>query len=185
MDHHMNSNQSSTPSDAMAGMSMSTIFSTNTRITLFFTEWTTTTAAEYFGTILALFFLTVLNRFLGALKFQVERAWSDEPPKIVFSPPPNGRNARASFKPKRPSPIPSYTVREDDCEWDPLAASMQGETSNNSPEELDPKEQSQAARLSLVQRMFGTWNPSAPWDFKKDVLRATLEFARAFIGYIL
>lgn len=88
-----------------------------------FTEWTTTTVAAYIGTIICLFILTILNRFLGALKFQIERAWLDKPQTgTMFPVSPRGSNARSFFKAKT-SPMPPYLIREDDSECDPLAPS--------------------------------------------------------------
>ncbi|KIM98427.1 hypothetical protein OIDMADRAFT_20079 [Oidiodendron maius Zn] len=167
--------------DKMAGMSMSTAFSTGTRVTLFFTEWTTTTIAAYVATIICLFFLTLLNRFLGALKFQTERAWLDQTQKRnTLLLPPGGRNTRPFFKAKS-SPIPPYMIRENDSECDPLTVQMNGESANV----WSPKEQGPVSRRMTLRWMLGDWQPSGRWNIKKDGLRAILEFTRAFIGYIL
>ena len=177
----MTSHEPATSVGKMTGMSMSTIFSTDTRVTLFFTEWTTTTIAAYVATIICLFFLTLLNRFLGALKFQTERAWLDQAQKRnTLLLPPGGRNGRTFFKAKS-SPIPPYMIKENDPECDPLTSQTNGESADAwSSNEKDP-----ATRRLSLRWMFGYWQPSGRWNIKKDGLRAIMEFARAFIGYIL
>jgi hypothetical protein len=57
---------------------MANAFSTSTTVTLLFTGWTTRTPAQYFGALAFLFFLTLLNRFLGAWRFQLGRVWADQ-----------------------------------------------------------------------------------------------------------
>jgi hypothetical protein len=60
----------------MTGMSSS--FSTDTRVTLWFPEWTTTTPAAYAFTLIFLFSLGIFNRFLAALRAQLDRRWKTE-----------------------------------------------------------------------------------------------------------
>ena len=180
-DNIMASHEPAASVDKMAGMGMSTTFSTGTRVTLFFTEWTTTTIAAYVATVICLFFLTLLNRFLGALKFQTERAWLDQTQKRnTLLLPPGGRNTRPFFKAKS-SPIPPYMIRENDPECDPLTTQTNGE----SADVWSPKEQDPVSRHMSLRGMLGSWRPSGRWNIKKDGLRAILEFTRAFIGYIL
>lgn len=163
----------------MGGMSMSTIFNTNTHVTLFFTGWTTTTVASYIGTIICLFLLTVFNRFLGAVKFQTEQAWLEQTRKMNILPP--MRNSRLFVKAKL-SPVPTSMARDNDLECDPLTSLTDGELSNKWP---ISKVQNQWYQCMSLRRIFGDWQPSARWSVKKDVLRAVMEFSRAFIGYIL
>ncbi|KAL6798834.1 Ctr copper transporter family protein [Trichoderma sp. SZMC 28013] len=161
----------------MGGMGMSSVFSTNIRVTLFFTEWTTTTVAAYVGTIIFLFCLTIFNRFLGALRFQTERAWSGQiRSRNLLSTPPVGRNRRALFKAKA-SPIPTYILRQNNPEVDPLTSEESGDEWSTSRDQSDK-------RIS-IRKIFGNWQPSAPWSLKKDGIRAIMEFTRTLIGYLL
>lgn len=182
--HHdaMASSMPSAPSNetemgGMGGMGMSSVFSTNIRVTLFFTEWTTTTVAAYVGTIIFLFCLTIFNRFLGALRFQTERAWSGQiRSRNLLSTPPVGRNRRALFKAKA-SPIPTYILRQNNPEVDPLTSEESGDEWSTSRDQSDK-------RIS-IRKIFGNWQPSAPWSLKKDGIRAIMEFTRTLIGYLL
>lgn len=164
-------------------MSMSTIFSTNTRVTLFFTEWTTTTIAGYLATIACLFFLTLLNRFLSALRFQTERAWLAQAQDEGFSLlSPGSNRGRRGLKAKS-SPIPPHLLRGD-SECDPLNNSSGGQPEGSwatAEKEQDTRHKSRFPPI----RIFSSWQPSGHWSFKKDGIRAFMEFARAFIGYIL
>jgi len=54
-------------------------FSSGARITLWFTDWTTTTTVTYVLSLIFLFSLGTLNRFLGALKSHLESKWSGQP----------------------------------------------------------------------------------------------------------
>jgi hypothetical protein len=164
------------------GMSMSTILSTGTHVTLFFKGWTTTTVASYIATIICLFFLAILNRLLGAVKFQTERAWLEQARKGNMLPPLRTvRNSRLLFKAKL-SPLPTSIARDDDLECDPLTSPTDGELGD---EWSTPKEQNSWRECESFRRILGDWQPSARWSVKKDGLRAVMEFTRAFIGYIL
>ena len=166
----------------MGGMSMSTIFSTNTHVTLFFVGWTTTTVTSYIATIICLFLLAVFNRFLGAVKFQTERAWLDQARKTNMLPPLRiTRDNRLFFKAKL-SPVPNSMARDDDLESDPLTSPTDGELGD---EWSTPKEQKSWRQRMSFRGILGDWQPSARWSVKKDGLRAIMEFTRAFIGYIL
>lgn len=180
MHHHaMASSVPSAPSNetGMEGMGMSSVFSTNNRVTLFFTEWTTTTVAAYIATIIFLFCLTLFNRFLGALRFQTERAWSGQTrSRNLLSTPPIGRNRRALFKAKA-SPIPTYILRQSNPEGDPLTSEESGDEWSTSRDQSDN-------RMS-IRKIFGNWQSSAPWSLKRDGIRALMEFTRALIGYLL
>jgi hypothetical protein len=166
----------------MGAMSMSTIFSTGTHVTLFFKEWSTTTVSSYIATIICLFLLAVLNRFLGAVKFQTERAWLEQARKTNMLPPLRiVRNSRLLFKAKL-SPLPTSIARDDDLECDPLTSPTDGELGD---EWCTPKEHNSQRQCAPFRRILGDWQPSARWSVKKDGLRAVMEFIRAFIGYIL
>lgn len=192
MNHEMNTSNDGvspiTSSDTMAGMSMSTIFSTQTRITLFFTGWTTASTAAYVATIFFLFLLAFFNRFLGALKFQVERArWEKNVDRNTLSLPPSRSHTRVFVKAKL-SPRPTYLARDGESEWDPLAPHIHREATdgpNCGSSEDYLKEQDRVSKSSPLLLIFGSWKPSGPWQIKMDGLRAMMEFTRAFIGYIL
>jgi hypothetical protein len=64
-------------------MNMSSTFSGSTRVTLWFTEWTTTTTTTYVLTLFFLFSLGIVNRFLGALKTQLEVKWNVQHEAII------------------------------------------------------------------------------------------------------
>jgi hypothetical protein len=184
MSHGAAASQSSASPSSGMGMSMSTIFSTNTRVTLFFTEWTTTTIAGYLATIACLFFLTLLNRFLSALRFQTERAWLAQAQDTGFSSlAPGSSNGRRGVHAKA-SPVPPYLRRDDDSECDPLNAPNDGEPEGSWAAAGKEQDTKRRYRLSL-SRIFGAWQPSGLWSFQKDGTRALMEFTRAFIGYIL
>lgn len=166
----------------MGGMTMSTIFSTGTHVTLFFKGWTTTTVSSYIATIITIFLLAVLNRFLGAVKFQAERAWLEQARQTNMLPPLRTvRHSRLLFKAKL-SPLPTSMTRDDDLECDPLTSPTDGELGD---EWCTPKEQNSRRYCVSFRRILGDWQPSARWSVKKDVLRSVMEFIRAFIGYIL
>lgn len=185
MDHGMNASHDSTSSDTMAGMSMSTIFSTSTHITLFFTGWTTTTIAAYIMTIIFLFILALFNRFIGALKHQIESVWSGEHQESKPLPlPPKTRLARHFFKAKT-SPLPLSLAREGDYEWDPLTSQSHTEHMDTSSADMEEKVGRFSLSFSLTRKPFQWWKPSKPWNWKVDGVRAIMEFTRAFIGYIL
>jgi hypothetical protein len=158
-------------------MGMPSVFSNNIRVTLFFTEWSTTTVAAYVATVIFLFLLTLFNRFLAALSSQIEQAWSEQvQSRNTLSAPPAGRNRRAIFKAKA-SPIPTYILKQDTPEWDPLTNEEGGD------DWLDSQEQSE--KNMPVRKTYRYWQPSRPWSLKQDGIKAFLEFSRALIGYLL
>lgn len=181
MPHHGMSSSSPTASSnktEVGGMGMASVFSTDTRVTLFFTEWKTTTVAAYVATVISLFLLTLFNRFLAALRYQIERAWSGQAQsRNMLSSPPTGRNRRALFKAKA-SPIPTYILRQNNPEWDPLTSEEGEDDWSTTQEQSDNKHMSSC-------KIYGDWQSSGPWSLKKDGIRAILEFSRALIGYLL
>lgn len=178
----MVSQPSTTPSPSTGmSMSMSTIFSTNTRVTLFFTEWTTTTILGYLATIACLFLLTLINRFLSALRFQMERKWSmqvqDRGLSLTLPSNSSGLNVK-------PSLIRPHLLQADDSETEPLNSPVVEESSNDW-DASEKEQETRRLRWFSFSRMFSSWQPSGRWSITKDGLRALLEFTRAFIGYIL
>lgn len=177
---------SSVPTDYMSSMdsmsSMASTFSINTRVTLWFTEWTTTTPAAYVFTIFFLFSLGLLNRFLGALKSQLERRWKESPQLEDKSRHGNPRSdqqqpstsariqghVRSWSRRLRPDPL---RLDEDEQETEPL-----------SPAPPMPRPEADEKPAPGKRKLFV---PSGAWSLKKDSIRALLEFIRALIGYIL
>ncbi|KAH7075433.1 Ctr copper transporter [Paraphoma chrysanthemicola] len=160
---------------------MSSTFSASTRVTLWFTDWTTTSAATYFLTILFLFCLGMMNRFLGALKIQLERKWKAE---RIF-----GRSTASSDGTEKPSdhslrgharqwsralrPQPVRLEEPQGQETEPLSPAVR--TTHSDEEDTKP-------RLGRSRRLLV---PNAPWSLKRDGISAALEFIRALLGYIL
>lgn len=160
--------------DSMSGMSST--FSSSTRVTLWVSEWTTTSTATYVLTIFFLFALGMLNRFLGALKSQLEMKWKTQlelakaietqekiTPKTV---PDHARQWSLALRRQQP---PVRLEDQDGQETQPLTPTTQSSA--------------EMAKSSAVTRQF--WVASAPWSAKKDGIRACLEFTRALIGYVL
>lgn len=163
--------------DGMSGMSgMSSTFSSSTRVTLWVSDWTTTSTATYVLTIFFLFALGMLNRFLGAFKSQLEMKWKAqrESAQVI-------RNQEKSI---------GETVRGHARQWSRALRGQQppvrlDDQDGQETEPLSPTTQSAAemAKTSTPARQF--WIAEAPWNLKKDSISACLEFIRALIGYVL
>ncbi|KAF2790563.1 hypothetical protein K505DRAFT_250907 [Melanomma pulvis-pyrius CBS 109.77] len=167
---------------AMSGMAST--FSIDTSVTLFFTEWKTSTPAAYVFTIFFLFALGIFNRFLGALKSQLEQRWKERQQYALVEPVASharhaherqkGLSSTQGHKRKwsrtlRPAP-PSL---DEEQETEPLSPAPPPESGSHDEE-----------KVTSVGRQ-GFWRPSAPWSVKRDGIRALLEFIRALVGYIL
>lgn len=171
----------STPSSAaMSDMSgMPSTFSSSTRVTLWFATWTTTTPATYFLAIAFLFFLGILNRFLGALKGQLDRKWQKQHASTAAfaasgeKPSSSGirNHTRQWNRALRPQPV--RLEEPDGQEAQPLSPAIQ---THHAEYETD-------ANPAAKTRTF--WVANAPWSIKQDGISAALEFVRALIGYIL
>ncbi|CAG8390098.1 unnamed protein product [Penicillium salamii] len=138
-------------------MRMPFIFSTDTKITIFFPGWTTSSTTQYILTLVFLFILAILNRFLGAFRFQLEQAWSHREShlrKVEVAAPGN-----RPTKSKR-NALPVYT-------------------------QVSESDDSVSTGREDSRRGFYAWKSSGPWGLRKDGTRALLEFGRAFIGYVL
>lgn len=167
--------------DAMAGMSST--FSSSTRVTLWFTTWTTTTPTTYFLTIVFLFSLGILNRFLGALKSQLEKKWqaqrainSNATPVASVEKSYDGGvrgHARQWSRALRQQQHRVRLEEVDGQENEPLSPAMQ------------PQLAEEGASASSPPKSRTFWVANAPWSIKKDGSSAALEFVRALIGYIL
>ncbi|KAJ0417297.1 Ctr copper transporter [Aspergillus carlsbadensis] len=186
-------------------MTMSSTFTASTTITLFFSSWTTTSPSTYTATLLLLFLLAFLNRFLAALRFQADTRAAERSGSIPILAPPKSRRRMGlggRITKARLSPLPVYTRVENDRERD-----RDCEEAINSEEEVrlalhvpslgECEEEkfgtgSSLSRISIwcrVRSVFTavtpSWKSSAPWSLRQDGSRAMLEGVRAFIGYIL
>ncbi|KAJ5790819.1 uncharacterized protein N7518_007830 [Penicillium psychrosexuale] len=165
-------------------MNMPAVFSTSTEITILFTGWTTSTTTQYVFTLTFLFLLAIFNRFLGALKSQLEKSWSQHtspPPTVLLAP----VNPRESIRKAKLSPLPNYMrVHEDeDPDEENLPVSNNdNETQSTSMKHL--KKDGPRNRTSL-KRLVPSWKASGTWSLRKDGTRALLECAKALIGYFL
>lgn len=163
---------------------MPSVFSASTEITILFTGWTTSTTTQYVFTLTFLFILAIFNRFLGALKFQLEKSWSQNtfsPQTILLAP----VNPRQTVRKAKLSPLPDYMRvhgNEDDDEETLPISNNDNETRNASIGHL--KEDGRPNMTSL-KRLLPSWKASGTWSFRKDGTRALLECARALIGYFL
>ncbi|KAF2848746.1 hypothetical protein T440DRAFT_519644 [Plenodomus tracheiphilus IPT5] len=164
--------------DTMSGMSgMSSTFSSSTRVTLWVSDWTTTSTATYVLTIFFLFALGMLNRLLGALKSQLEMKWKAQRESAQ-----DVRNHEKSL---------GETVRGHARQWSRALRQQQNpirlvDQDGQETEPLSPTTQSAAEiakPVSTPMRQF--WVANAPWSLKKDGISAGLEFSRALIGYVL
>ncbi|KAL2857282.1 Ctr copper transporter [Aspergillus pseudoustus] len=191
--------------DTSMPMTMSSIFTSSTTITLFFSSWTTTSPLTYTLTLLLLFLLSFLNRFLAALRFQLESAdaRSTEPSASsipILAPPRSRRRGMGVHIPKaRLSPLPVYmrVVESDkdmDCEesigeealLQPSSSTLrEGEGVGFGSESMKRSTVWARVRRTCSSAIFSSWTPSAPWGLRQDGSRAILEGVRAFIGYIL
>ncbi|KAL6152782.1 hypothetical protein ACJBU6_07961 [Exserohilum turcicum] len=172
--------QASMPAMDMSGMAST--FTTSTRVTLWFTKWTTTTTAAYVLTVFFLFFLGIFNRFLGALKSQLERQWQMQreveshlqaKAKAYTSTNEGIRgHARQWSHPFRQAPA---RYKEPDTEeMEPL-----------SPVQLQYLEASEKSTEQGASATHRLWMARAPWSIKRDGISAGLEFTRALVGYVL
>jgi hypothetical protein len=175
--------QSASSMPSMPGMSST--FSSGTRVTLWFTTWTTTTPLTYFLTMVFLFSLGMLNRFLGAFKSQLEKKWQDQqklksdvsiPANVEKATNPSNRvharsHTRQWSRASRPQPV--RLEEPDGQETEPLSPAAQ------------PHHIEDGTGARPVPRPHKFWVANAPWSIKKDGISAALEFVRALVGYIL
>ncbi|KAL3448152.1 Ctr copper transporter [Aspergillus insuetus] len=188
---------------------MSSTFTTSTTMTIFFSSWTTTSPFTYTATLIFLFLLAFLNRFLTALRFQLESAdarSSEQSTSIpILAPPKSRRRGHGVRIPKaRLSPLPVYMRvdndrdRDRDCE-EAIDSQEEVRLALHVPP-LDESEQEKfragsptpTLRIliwsrvrSVFSALIPSWKASAPWSLRQDGSRAMLEGVRAFIGYIL
>lgn len=164
-----------TPMHAMTGMSAT--FSSSTHVTLWFSDWTTTSPTTYFLAVFFLFALGMLNRFLGALKSQLDTKWKAHP-DIVEQRASREKSvtetvrghARGWSRALRQQSAPVRLVDQEGHEMEPLSPTTQSEAESAKPPPTSNKR---------------FWIASAPWSAKRDGIGAVLEFTRALLGYTL
>ncbi|KAI4632193.1 uncharacterized protein J4E87_001665 [Alternaria ethzedia] len=174
------------PGASMSAMDMSgmaSTFSSSTRVTLWFTEWTTTTTATYVLTIFFLFSLGIFNRFLSAFKSQLERKWRMQ----------QQAESTSQFMPNTEKLV-NHSVRGHARQWSRALRQQPLELDDKDRQEIEPlspvvpqptaAEETGITRGSTASRKT-FWVAQAPWSAKKDGISAALEFSRALIGYVL
>ncbi|KAF2841705.1 hypothetical protein M501DRAFT_1000984 [Patellaria atrata CBS 101060] len=165
---------------SMSGMAST--FSTDTRVTLWFDQWTTATPWTYLLTMIFLLFLGMFHRFLGAVKSQLERRWKER-----------GYHEERDAKAVRGERSATGTIRGHVLRWSRalqpqvvrlVDPDLEQETQRLSPSSSQTfAEQESEKQPSSMTKKF--WVASAPWSIKKDGIGAAIEFMRALIGYIL
>ena len=178
-------------------MGMATTFSTSTEVTLLFSGWTTDTPAKYFGTLIFVFVITILNRFLGAWRSQLSRKWADQAAVARVEQMHRRRakqlerEARGTQRSHRKSASLAQTLSDKE-EWQPLSPAIPdgdchgGRSSEDEEEEAMEKKLVDATLAPKWTKVFGNrWRATHPWRFGIDIPRALLEGLRAFVGYVL
>ncbi|CAI7567228.1 unnamed protein product [Penicillium glandicola] len=164
-------------------MDMPSVFSTSTQITILFTGWTTSTTTQYILTLTFLFLLAIFNRFLDALKFQLEKSWSQHttaPPALLLAP------VRSQcIRKVKLSPLPDY-IRlhgDENPEEEILPVSN---NDNETRSRLMGHFKSDGLRnRTLLKCLLPSSKAGGTWSLRKDGTRALLECVRALIGYFL
>jgi hypothetical protein len=147
------------------------VFSSSTQITFLFTGWTTSTTTQYTLTLIFLFLLAILNRFLSALNFQLEQSWSH----------PSTNIARIHRQKEKLSPIPIYTRLNDEEE-----ASLPSPLNNDiNIDKADSKRARKSGCGCGFWKCLFSWEASGKWSLWTDGTRALIESVRALIGYLL
>ncbi|KAL4905485.1 Ctr copper transporter [Aspergillus multicolor] len=172
-------------------MSMPAIFVSSTDVTLFFSAWTTASTFTYLLTLFALFTLAFLNRFLAALRFQLNLDHSEPPTfAIPIRAPPRSRRRTRTIPKARLSPLPRYLeVNSEEEETDNghfARSDYEDQARHGLVSDEDKSRPSVALRVrECLASILPKWTPKAPWSWRGDGGRALLEGVRAFIGYIL
>ncbi|KAL4784984.1 Ctr copper transporter family-domain-containing protein [Aspergillus varians] len=164
-------------------MAMAATFTSSTKVTLFFSSWTTTSPLSYTFTLLFLFALAFFNRFLAAMRFQLEHNQSP-PPEIPTLTLPRTRHRHAIPK-ARQSPLPPYMqIDQEEIVEERFQSPDNEERSGLVQDRAERPGAGQRIRNCLVA-LLPRWTPKAPWSWCGDGGWAVLEGVRAFIGYIL
>ncbi|KAJ5320044.1 hypothetical protein N7508_000327 [Penicillium antarcticum] len=168
-------------------MGMASTFSTSTTVTLLFTGWKTTTPTQYTLTLLLLLLLAIFNRFLGALKFQLEQAWAQHglvPPALELT----AIHSRGDIHKAKLSPLPNY-IRvhgdENDDEDMGQALSVAYDNAGMGRSTASLLERGVSQRKWSCNFDLPSWRASGRWSLRKDGVGGLLELTRALIGYLL
>ncbi|KAL4948769.1 Ctr copper transporter [Aspergillus filifer] len=163
-------------------------FDSSIKVTLFFESWTTASVWAYLLALFLLFTLAFFNRFLDALRFQLEHSAQSTDHITVLVPPKRKHVSKA-----RLSPHPRY-IQIDDDEIE-SETRRQDESDHGSINDERGRLVPEARRkqistvysypLRRLSSHLPTWTPNAPWDWRRDGSRALLEGVRALIAYIL
>ncbi|KAF2754402.1 hypothetical protein EJ05DRAFT_503938 [Pseudovirgaria hyperparasitica] len=156
---------------------MSSTFSTSTRVTLFFPGWTTNSPAAYVGSLIFLIFIAMANRYLGALKTQLERSW------VAVRSPDIKKHHRSRSRREA-----NYSSEANESEAEPLSpylATHMHSDNDDAGQKSDANDIVVERAASRSAYLPSGWVSNGAWSLSRDGTRALLEFLRAFIGYIL
>ncbi|KAF1966703.1 hypothetical protein BU23DRAFT_543953 [Bimuria novae-zelandiae CBS 107.79] len=162
-------------------MGMASTFSTSTRATLFFANWTTDTPAKYFGTLIFLFAVTLLNRFLGAWRSQLGHKWANDAAEAR-------RKLEQRREYRRSLNRANLEYQSPDClEGDSDDTDTEKAPLSPYPPGLDVEaaEKKRNDTPTWMMVFGGRWQAGNPWRVNIDLPRAFLEGVRALIGYLL
>lgn len=163
---------------------MPSVFSASTETTILFTGWTTSTTTQYVFTLSFLFLLAIFNRFLGALKFQLEKSWSQHnssPSALLLAP----VNPRQSIRKAKLSPLPDYMHVHGDEDPEEVTLPVSNNDNETRSTSLRYLKGDGVRNRSSLKRLLPSWKASGTWSLRKDGTRALLECVRALIGYFL
>jgi hypothetical protein len=161
---------------------MPSTFTVNTRVTLWFTGWTTTTTAAYVSSLFFIFILGLFSRLLGALKSQLGRRWREKQDIV-----------RASSDVFNVEKVDRHDFHHRSRKWyhafSTRPSRPEGEQQQHEIEPLSPTTQGAQAMGEDVegsrQQRRRPWTACAPWNVKKNGINAILEVVQSLIGYLL
>ncbi|KAK9850420.1 hypothetical protein MYU51_012417 [Penicillium brevicompactum] len=163
-------------------MSMPMVFTASTQVTLLFSWWSTTTAFSYVFTLLFLFLLVLLNKFLGILKLQLDQQPTNtdhkthEALKLDL---PSSRWARNRASKVRVSPLlPRVEANEDSDHYGAVSSSP---LLHPTPQ-LSSQPHGEEPHVNSQPRLFRSYRK---WIWQQGSLSSLLEGLRALIGYAL
>ncbi|KAJ5456024.1 copper transporter crmD [Penicillium daleae] len=161
---------------------MPTVFVASTKLTLLFSWWSTDTVFSFLVTLLVLFSLTVLNQYLGALKFQLDQQKSrreshEDVPH--FDPLPSCWPRNRASK-DRVSPLPMNIEFDDDStthtDAGPTIPSS-GFRYRLCPDDTD--------RPNQITSDLKRWSAAKRRSWRQGCMLALFEGVRAFLSYTL
>ena len=173
-----NAQELNTNSGLSMAMGMTSTFSTSTRVTLFFSDWTTDTLAKYFGTLVFLFTITLFNRFLGAWRSQLGHKWANDSAQARQQVELRRRHKRSMSRAKVEHQISDVIADEEFDETAPLSPVPQGM-------DVEAGHGTGSSTPGWMAVFGGRWRAGNPWRFNIDCPRSLLEGLRAVIGYLL